>query len=67
MPNAKYTTIDGNKVSCPKGYTLWVEMPDGKVVSVLPVGTHAALNVFGDKTKKKMVDWWKTVRLPINV
>jgi hypothetical protein len=52
------TWIDGNLVGISKGGTLFVQTKDNKSISVLKLGTHAALNVLGEDTKKKVVVWW---------
>ena len=37
---------------------LTVRSPAGEVVSVLPRGTHAALDTFGPVTKRWIENWW---------
>jgi len=52
--------IAGHSVTCSKAGVLVVD--DNINLSVLPVGTHAHLNVLGSETKKQIVKWWKSVR-----
>ena len=55
--------IDGYNVHCSPEGTLWVvKPPNGPSISVLTRGTHAALDVVGKTTKKKIVRWWKKAR-----
>ena len=54
--------IDGCRVECFPAGVLVVTPPNGAIISVLPVGTHDALNILGMNTKKKIVRWWKEQR-----
>lgn len=54
--------IDGYTLYCSSTGVLRVTSPKGEVVSVLPIGTHAALDVFGESTKKQIVRWWREAR-----
>jgi hypothetical protein len=41
---------------------LRVMTPEGVSISVLPVGTHAALDVLGENKKEELVRWWQERR-----
>jgi hypothetical protein len=57
------TQIDGYRVTCSKHGTLTVFRPfAADDISVLPRGTHAALDVLGAETKRRIVVWWRSVR-----
>jgi homogentisate 1,2-dioxygenase len=52
-------SIDGHIVECTEAGVLVVDV---NRITVLPRGTHAALDVLGESTKRKIVEWWKEVR-----
>lgn len=65
------TTIDGHIVeeknakvgSMESG--LWMKrgiLVVDDAISVLPRGTHAALDILGKPTKRRIVAWWKAVK-----
>jgi len=51
-------TVAGLRVICFDSGVLRVS----KGISVLPVGTHAALDRLGAHKKREIVKWWKSVR-----
>jgi hypothetical protein len=52
------STVAGHRVECTTSGVLIV---DGRI-SVLPVGTHQALDELGQSVKRAIVKWWKEVR-----
>ena len=53
--------IDGVRAWCSPGRVLRVRTREGQIISVLPRGTYAALNVLGKDTKKKIVEEWRVM------
>jgi hypothetical protein len=58
-----YERIKDCMVECSRGGVLQVTTSKGEHVSVLPVGTHAALNFLGVETKRLIVLWWRSARV----